>query len=84
MLHNTSLYSEVIESLLNEPKKSFRSKYNLLQNLITRIEENRKVHRDLKRMFNLEYLIGVLLRFLGDKTALVRVTVAKLSATIVF
>lgn len=40
LLHKNASYADIVDSLLSEPKKNFRSKLNIIMNLITRIEEN--------------------------------------------
>ena len=37
LLHRNVIFAEIVDSLLSDPKKNFRSKLNVILNLITRI-----------------------------------------------
>jgi hypothetical protein len=88
LLHKNESYAEIVDSLLSEPKKNFRSKLNIILNLITRIEENLSKNKlkiktsNIGETFDVSYLIKPLVKYFGDRVAVIRVNVAKLYALI--
>jgi hypothetical protein len=88
LLHKNESYGEIVDSLLSEPKKNFRSKLNIILNLIARIEENVSKNKlknnksNIEENFDISYLIKTLVKYFGDRVAVIRVSVAKLYALI--
>lgn len=92
LLHGNKAYADIVDSLLSEPKKNFRSKLNIILNLISRIEEatsnlQKRDHvpsDNLSQTFDISYLLLPLTKYFGDRIAIIRIHAAKLYALILY